>query len=245
MNASRTRRVQLALAADLPLDEAIRLYREVSPWFSVVKVGMSLFVEHGPRAVRAFAQQGAKVFLDLKLHDIPNTVELAAAQAAKLQVAFLTVHGAGGQGMLRAAVRGARRGARARGVKPPTLLAVTALTSLSAKDLMAMGCRAGVERFALQLAAAALEEDVRGLVCSPLEVKALRGKFGRAPFICTPGVRPGGAGPSDQRRTGTAARAVEEGADLLVVGRPIYEAKDPSRAAEGLAQEVAGAFFRR
>ena len=159
------------------------------------KVGLSLFVEHGPAAVAAFQKLGAKVFLDLKLHDIPNTVELAAARAGALGVALLTVHAAGGAAMLKAAMRGAREGAKAQGHEAPRVLAVTVLTSLSAEDVAAVGLTGTPEAAAQRLARLSVDAGVDGLVCSPREAESLRRLLGPSPFLCTPG-----SGPRARRR---------------------------------------------
>ncbi|MBF5042561.1 orotidine-5'-phosphate decarboxylase [Aggregicoccus sp. 17bor-14] len=231
-------RSRIALAADLPLAEGLALYARVAPHVGYAKVGLSLFVEHGPAAVRAFQERGAQVFLDLKLHDIPNTVELAAARAAALGVAFLTVHASGGDPMLRAAMRGVRAGAQAAGCAPPRVLAVTVLTSFSPPELQAVGLEGGPEAAAARLAALAVGAGVDGLVCSPREVEGLRRSLGPAPYLCTPGIRPEGAARGDQARAETPAYAVKAGADLLVVGRPIYAAPEPLAAARAIAEEV-------
>lgn len=234
-------RARIALAADLPLAEAQALYEKVSPYIGVVKVGLSLFVEHGPSAVRAFTDAGAQVFLDLKLHDIPNTVQLAASCAGELGVCYLTVHAQGGEGMLRAAVAGAQEGAGKKGVAPPKILAVTVLTSLSEEDVWALGYREKASDVAKGLAQLAESAGVDGLVCSPREAEALRKSLKRKLLLCTPGVRPSGAARGDQARSETPTFAVKAGADLLVVGRPIYAAPDPVAAAKALCEEVAGA----
>jgi len=234
-------RERLALAADLPLDEGLRLYEQVAPHVGYAKVGLSLFVEHGPSAVAAFQKRGARIFLDLKLHDIPNTVELAAARAGALGVSLLTVHAAGGEPMLRAAVKGARAGAHAQGHAPPRILAVTVLTSMSAEDVADVGLPGAPEQAALRLARLAVRAGVDGLVCSPREAEAFRREFGAAPFLCTPGIRPAGAALGDQSRAETPAFAVRAGADLLVVGRPIHAAAQPLDAARAIALEVSSA----
>jgi orotidine-5'-phosphate decarboxylase len=240
MDASPAR-ARLALAADLPLEEGLRLYQQVAAHVAYAKVGLSLFVEHGPAAVAAFQRLGARVFLDLKLHDIPNTVELAAARAGALGVSLLTVHAAGGEAMLRAAVQGAREGARGQGHPAPRVLAVTVLTSLSAEELAAVGLAGAPEEAALRLARLAVGAGVDGLVCSPREAASLRRELGPGPFLCTPGIRPAGAARGDQTRAETPAFAVRAGADLLVVGRPVYAAAEPLAAARAIADEVSAA----
>src|SRR3954468_7005322 len=173
---------------DGALQPGLELYRRVSAHAGVAKVGLSLFVEHGPRAVEAFRALGARVFLDLKLHDIPNTVELAAARAASLGVSLLTVHAQGGSAMLRAALAGAADGAAKAGVPPPRLLAVTVLTSLSDEDVHALGYPAPASDVALALSDVAVGAGVGGLVCSPREAALLRRRHGAAAFLCTPGI---------------------------------------------------------
>lgn len=234
-------RDRLALAADLPLPEAEALYRNVASSVGWVKVGLSLFVEHGPRAVEAFAKAGARVFLDLKLHDIPNTVELAAARASALGVSLVTVHASGGVAMMEAAQRGAARGAEKAGLSAPRILGVTVLTSMSEAALLAVGVSASPADQVVRLAQLAHQAGLRGLVCSPREAAALRAIFGADTFLCTPGIRPAGAELGDQTRVETPWSAIRAGADLLVVGRPIYEAADPRAMAQALEAEVATA----
>jgi orotidine-5'-phosphate decarboxylase len=232
-------RERIAWAADVPLDEALRLWRLLRPHIGVVKVGLSLFVEHGPAAVRAFRDAGAQVFLDLKLHDIPNTVELAAARASTLGAALLTVHASGGEAMLRAAVTGAGEGAaKAGGVAPPRVLAVTALTSLDDGAVGALGFGSSAAGMAERLAEAAVRAGVGGLVCSAREVPVLRSRYPEL-FLCTPGIRLPGAATGDQLRTETPSGAIRAGANLLVVGRPLHGAPDPAAAARVLEAEVA------
>jgi orotidine-5'-phosphate decarboxylase len=234
-------RSRLALALDVPLPDAQALYEKVAAHVGWVKVGLSLFVEHGPGAVRAFTERGAKVFLDLKLHDIPNTVLLAATRAGALGVGVLTVHAQGGAAMMAAAVEGAKDGAQKAGVPAPRVLAVTVLTSLTAEDLWRIGYQDGAAQVAGQMGRYAAEAGVDGLVCSPREVKAIRQAAPRPLFLCTPGIRPQGAAAGDQARAETPSFAAKEGADLLVVGRPIYGAGDPEAAARAICDEVAAA----
>nr|WP_281247978.1 orotidine-5'-phosphate decarboxylase [Stigmatella erecta] len=231
-------RERLALAVDMPLEPGLALYSRVAPFMGYAKVGLSLYVEHGPAAVTAFQKLGGRVFLDLKLHDIPNTVELAAARAGALGVALLTVHAAGGEAMVKAAVKGAREGAQRQGHPPPRVLAVTVLTSLSAADVADIGFSSAPEAAAQRLAQLAIRAGADGLVCSPREAEGLRRLLGPSPFLCTPGIRPAGAEPGDQARAETPAFAVRAGADLLVVGRPVHTALEPVAAARALAQEV-------
>lgn len=227
-------RDHLALAADLPLVEGVNLYCKVRDHVGVAKVGLSLFVEHGPAAVEAFKLEGAKVFLDLKLHDIPNTVELACERAARLGISYLTVHASGGLQMLRAAVEGAKRGAALSKQPAPKVLAVTVLTSLDGPALQSMGIKDTPEVQVERLAALAKQVGVDGVVCSPREALALRKALGLSFFLCTPGIRPAGAEVGDQARAETPESAIRSGSDLLVVGRPIYGAPDPVAAAQAI-----------
>ena len=232
---------KLVLAADLPLDLAQRLYAEVAAHFGVVKVGLSLFTEHGPKAVETFRKLGARIFLDLKLHDIPNTVALASQHAAAMGVDYLTIHACGGKAMLCAALEGAAKGAALGGHCPPRLLAVTVLTSMDKAGMEAIGLQGEVSSQAERLALLSREAGVTGLVCSAEEVSALRQRLGSQMLLCTPGIRPSGSEKADQSRVQTPRQAILSGADLLVVGRPVYEAKEPALAASLLAAEVVDA----
>ncbi len=234
----------IALAADLPLPEAIALYDEIKAYVGVVKVGLSLFVEHGPAAVTAFTSRGARVFLDLKLHDIPNTVELAAKAAGGLGVSFLTVHASGGEHMVRAAVDGASAGAKAAGLPAPRILAVTVLTSMDDPTLQSVGVEDPALLQVERLAALSAKAGAGGLVCSAREVSDVRRVVGPELVLCTPGIRPKGAASNDQARVETPASAIEAGATLLVVGRPISQAKDRAAAAKAIHDEVVAALGR-
>jgi orotidine-5'-phosphate decarboxylase len=200
----------------------------------LLKIGMELFTALGPKAIELVHEQGERVFLDLKFHDIPNTVASAVRAAARLGVELLTVHAAGGSEMLRAAV------AAARSITPsPAVIGVTILTSLSDADLASIGLQGPTASSVERLAEVALSAGLDGLVCSPQEVGMLRKRFGASPWLITPGVRPAGAALNDQQRIATPAAAIAAGADLLVVGRPITQAKDPAAAAEAIAREIA------
>jgi orotidine-5'-phosphate decarboxylase len=224
---------------DVPLDEGTALYGRVKSHAGYAKVGLSLFVEHGPRAVQAFKALGAKVFLDLKLHDIPNTVELASARAASLGVSLLTIHAQGGAAMVRAAIAGAADGAAKAGVPAPRILAVTVLTSLSDADVAQLGHQGTAFEAAQRLADLAVGAGASGLVCSPREAATFRKRFGASLFLCTPGIRPASASAQDQARAETPRFAVQAGSDLLVIGRPITSAKDPVAAASAIVAEIA------
>ena len=194
----------LAWAADVPLDEALRLWPQLSPSVGVVKVGLSLFVEHGPPRCAPSGQQGAAVFLDLKLHDIPNTVEAAAAAAGALGAAYLTVHASGREEMLRAAVRGPRAGRRGR-VPPPRILAVTALTSLVDAEVAALGFGRSAAEMAARLAEVAVRAGVRRAGLLGAGSGGAVAPLARV-FLCTPGIRPAGAAAGRSGPGGDAGR---------------------------------------
>lgn len=222
------------------MDDATRdLIRHLAPKVGAIKVGLELYTAEGPRAVEAVKAAGGRVFLDLKLLDIPNTVRAAARAAARLGVDFLTVHASGGEAMLFDAWQGAVEGAGTG--RPPTLLAVTVLTSLDAADLAAVGMQGSPEDAVLRLGRLAITANIPGLVCSPLEVGTLRRALGRDPLLVTPGIRGAESLPDDQRRTMSPRQAVEAGSDYLVIGRPILTAPDPIVAAELISQQIAAA----
>lgn len=231
-------RDRIALAVDLPLPEGIAAWEQVAPYVGVAKVGLSLFVEHGPRAVEPFLQRGARVFLDLKLHDIPNTVELAAQRAGALGVSYLTVHASGGAPMIKAAVMGAAEGAARAGHQTPTILAVTVLTSMDAATLADLGVTRPPDAQAAHLAELAVKAGATGLVCSAREVVQVRARVGANVTLCTPGIRPTGSASNDQSRTETPAAAIAAGADLLVIGRPITAAPDMIAAARAILESI-------
>lgn len=197
------------------------------------KVGMQLFTAEGPQIVRDLIKSGRRVFLDLKYHDIPNTVAGAVSEAAGLQVAMLTVHAGGGGKMLRAAVDAARA------ANPSTMvLAVTLLTSLGAPDLETMGVRGGVKDHVLRLAALAISCGCHGVVTSAREAPDIRKELGDDFAIVTPGVRPAGTEFRDQVRVVTPAEAIAAGATHIVVGRPITEAADPAAEARAILGQI-------
>src|ERR1700687_3746474 len=195
------------------------------------KVGMQLYTAEGPLVVRDLVASGRKVFLDLKYHDIPNTVGAAVREAAQLGVSMLTVHASGGSKMLRAAVEAAQ--------KPGLLvLAVTVLTSLDDVELGKIGLRGGALDQVLRLAALALSNGCKGIVASALEAAALREEFGQDFTIVTPGVRLAGSGPNDQARVVTPAEAISARGSHIVVGRPITEASDPAAEARAILGQI-------
>lgn len=231
-------RARLAFPLDYPnLDRARRGAEQIRGSVGVLKVGLELFVAEGPKSVSLGRELECDVFLDLKLHDIPETVERAVASAAALGVRFLTLHASGGARMLEAAARRAQRENTAL-----VLLAVTVLTSLDSSDLTATGVSGGTAEQTLRLAHLAQQSGVNGLVCSVAEVARLRAELGPDAVLVTPGIRlAGAAGGDDQKRTGTPADAIRAGSTLLVVGRPIRDAVDPAAAAHAVLCEIAEA----
>jgi orotidine-5'-phosphate decarboxylase len=196
------------------------------------KVGMQLYTAEGPQVVRDLIESGRRVFLDLKYHDIPNTVACAVTEAGKLGVSMLTVHGAGGGRMLRAAVDAAK-------IYPGLMvLAVTVLTSLDGNDLEKIGIRGSVEDTVLRLASIALANGCQGVVASAREASTLRAELGTGFAIVTPGVRPAGTDVGDQVRVVTPEEAIASGATHIVVGRPITEAADPAAEARAILGQI-------
>ena len=204
------------------------------------KIGKRLFTAEGPSIVRALVDQGSRVFLDLKFHDIPNTAASAAAEAAKLGVWMLNVHASGGSLMMRAAADAARETAAANGIQAPLVIAVTVLTSMNDAALQETGVRGPVLEQVLRLAALAQASGLDGVVASPQETAPIRARCGPEFAIVTPGVRGGtaAAASDDQERTLAPAEAIAAGASYLVVGRPIVAAQDPRAAAERIASEI-------
>jgi orotidine-5'-phosphate decarboxylase len=203
----------------------------------IYKVGMQLYTAEGPQVLRDLVDSGRRVFLDLKYHDIPNTVASAVREAAQLGVSMLTVHASGGEKMLRAAAEASRilAGVHAR---PLQILAVTVLTSMDESDLHQTGVSGTLLDQVLRLASTALDAGCAGVVSSAREVNALRTKLGQDFLIVNPGVRPAGSDHGDQARVVTPAEAIQAGATHIVVGRPITAAKDPAAAARGIQQEI-------
>ncbi len=229
---------ELILALDRPtLAEGLAVLDRLPDAVRFVKVGLELFISEAPPALRTLRDRNQNIFLDLKLHDIPNTVGRAVTVAAGMGAALLTVHAGGGRAMLEAAAA-ALKPIRARGAPTPKLVAVTALTSLGPDDLPTLGIRRGLPEHVLALGELALASGLDGLVCSVHEAACFRKRFGAAPILVTPGIRPQGDAAGDQKRAATPAMAVRAGASFLVVGRPILDAPDPRAAAEAILREM-------
>jgi orotidine-5'-phosphate decarboxylase len=228
-------RARLIVALDVSTAAAAqKIVAAVGDSARIYKVGMQLYTAEGPQIVRDLIASGRQVFLDLKYHDIPNTVGAAVKEAAKLGVKMLTVHAAGGGKMLRAAVEAARNTNAS-----TMILAVTVLTSLDSRDLDHAGVRGSVVDQVSRLAALAIANGCHGVVASAQEAAALRAELGDDFLIVTPGVRPVGSGNGDQARVVTPAEAIASGASYIVVGRPITEADDPAEEAREILAQMA------
>jgi orotidine-5'-phosphate decarboxylase len=215
------------------LDYARQLAERVRPHVGGLKLGLEFFNAHGPDGVRGFEGSGLPVFLDLKYHDIPNTVAGAASAAATLGVSILNVHAQGGAAMMRAALEAAKS------VSPSTkVIAVTMLTSLSDEDLPSVGLAPPVADQVLRLASLARQCGLDGVVCSAHEITRLRAELGEDFLLVVPGIRPSGSAVGDQRRVMGPAQARDAGANILVIGRPITGATDPAQAAREIAQSL-------
>jgi len=230
----RDARERLIVALDVSTAAAAqKIVAAVGDSARYYKVGLQLYTAEGPQVVRDLVGSGRQVFLDLKLHDIPNTVGAAVKEAARLGVSMLTVHAAGGGKMLHAAVDAARNTNAC-----PMILAVTVLTSLDSRDLEHAGVRGSVVDQVSRLAALAIFSGCHGVVASAQEAGTLRSEFGDDFLIVTPGVRPAGRGHGDQARVVTPAEAIASGASFIVVGRPITEALDPAAEAREILAQI-------
>ena len=235
---------KLIVALDVEsAEEALRLFGELRGEAGMFKVGSQLFTTAGPDFVRGLVREGARVFLDLKFHDIPNTVAGACREAVRLGVALFNVHAAGGAEMMRRASDATAEEAARLGVKKPDLIAVTVLTSMDDAGLSETGvAAAGVEEQVRRLARLADAAGLDGVVASPHEIEPVREAVGRAGFlVVTPGVHPTASAYEDQKRVMSPSEAVRAGADFIVVGRAILNAEDPARAARAVVEEVSGA----
>ena len=218
-------------------EEAVAKVKEIGEAISFYKIGLELFTAEGPDVVKAVKDLGKRVFLDLKFHDIPRTVERAVKSGGRLGVDLMTIHSVGGKAMIKAAAEAAAEF----GEKGPKILAVTVLTSLDQNDLCDVGIcgRTPAEQVAA-MAKFATENGAHGLVCSPKEVGALSKALKAGTLFITPGVRPAGSALGDQKRVATPADAVRDGATHLVVGRPILAAENPALAARAILEEIKG-----
>jgi orotidine-5'-phosphate decarboxylase len=220
------------------LAKAEAMGRALAPFCGGLKLGLEFFSAQGPQGFKAMAALGAPIFADLKYHDIPNTVAGGIRAIAKTGVAIVNVHAAGGQAMMEAAAKAA---ADAGGAARPKIIGVTVLTSLDDSDMTATGVRSGAAEQALRLAALARASGLDGVVCSPHDIAAIRRECGQDFMLIVPGVRPEGAALGDQKRVMNPKEAHRLGADVLVIGRPITDAADPTNAARAIRDSLLGA----
>jgi orotidine-5'-phosphate decarboxylase len=226
-------------ALDVPTaEQALHLTKQIAPAVGAFKIGSELFTSVGPGIVHRIRDTGAAVFLDLKFHDIPNTVAKAVASALRLDVQMLTIHTSGGMEMMRAAEESAQKAALQSGRNAPLVLGVTVLTSSDANTLSEIGCEPNPGRQVERLACLAVKAGLRGLVCSPLEISLLRQVLPAQVQLVTPGIRTGTEKADDQKRTLTPPEAMAAGANWLVIGRPIYAADNPRAAAERILESL-------
>ena len=238
MLSEQEARDAVIIALDMSREEALDLCDKLSGKARWVKVGMTLFYAYGPSIVEEMYERGFKVFLDLKLHDIPFQIEGAAKSASLVGADLLSIHGLGGAQMIQGGRKGVEAAAQECGRERTKLVAISVLTSMDAKALQSIGVNDPVEDEVRRLAQLAVGAGADGIVCSPQEASAMRELLGPDAIIITPGVHPAGADVGDQKRIATPARAIEAGASKLVVGRPITKAEDPVAAFEQIVAEL-------
>jgi orotidine-5'-phosphate decarboxylase len=232
-------RERLIVALDVDTSEqATDLVRQLAGEVGMFKIGKQLFTHAGPQAVRQIQDLGGEIFLDLKFHDIPNTVAKAAIEATRLGVKMFNVHASGSLEMMRMTVKEVKRVCRQQNLRKPIMLAVTVLTSLNQDDLQRVGVERKVADQVVRLALLTKEAGMDGVVASPHEVADIREACGRRFVIVTPGIRPPDGNFNDQQRVMTPQEAVRGGVDYIVVGRPIIEAKDPIAAARAIVADM-------
>jgi len=228
------------VAIDTPdIDKALALGKSLKGKVGGLKLGLEFFMANGPQGIEKISALDIPIFLDLKLHDIPNTVSGALRSLAPLAPAFITLHSQGGAAMMEAAAKTVAAEAEKQDIPRPLLLSVTILTSLDGDDLQAQGGDGDVGAQVGRLAQLAKSSKIDGIVCSPFEVAAMREALGEDAYLIVPGIRPTGSAAGDQKRVMTPKQALNAGADILVIGRPITQAEDPAKAATTIAAELA------
>lgn len=238
MNLSARDKLVLALDVD-DLESAIKLVEKLKDYVGVFKVGSQLFTAEGPKIVQVINKSGGKVFLDLKFHDIPNTVARAAEVATKLGVYIFNVHTSGGYELMKGAAEAAKKTSLALGIRKPVILGVTVLTSINQEILeKEVGVKRDLKEQVVRLAKLAQTAGLDGVVASSQEISQIRNACGDDFLILTPGIRPADSALNDQKRVMTPKEALKKGADFLVVGRPIRNASDPVRAAKKIVKEM-------
>lgn len=241
MKIAAKERLIIALDVETPR-EARELFAALKDYAGMFKIGSQLFTAAGPKVVREIIEAGGRIFLDLKFHDIPNTVARAGVEAARLGVSIFNIHAMGGSEMMRRTVWEVREAVARENFTPPLIIAVTALTSADSLALLEVGLSSNVEQQVERLARLAAACEMDGVVASPHEVSLVRTAAGREDFIVvTPGVRPYGVGHGDQKRVMTPGEAIRAGANYLVIGRAILEAPDRIRAADEIIKEIEAA----
>ena len=223
---------KIIIPLDLDYANAVKLAQELDPKICRLKIGSQLFTSSGPKIVKEFSNLGFDIFLDLKFHDIPNTVYEAVKSSADLGVWMVNVHASGGREMLDAAKK-ALDGYK----NPPLLIGVTLLTSLSEESLIDIGLTSLPEQV-LRLAGLVKEMGLNGVVCAPSDITSIKNKFGKEFLTVTPGIRPSKSNLNDQRRVATPSEAIKSGSDFIVIGRPITESKNPCSALERIHKEI-------
>lgn len=231
-------REAVIIALDMSREDAIALCDKLAGRARWVKVGMTLFYRYGPAIVNEMRERGFKVFLDLKLHDIPFQIAGAAYSASLCGADILSIHGLGGADMIAQGRAGAEKGALERGAERTKLIAISVLTSMDQEALSSIGVTDSVANEVERLATLACDAGADGIVCSPQEAASMRALLGPEPLIVTPGIRPAGADIGDQKRISTPAAAIAAGASKLVVGRPITQAGNPVAAFEAIVEEL-------
>lgn len=230
---------KLIVALDVDTKEkALEVVEKLKKEVRMFKIGSELFTSCGPDIVKAVKEKGCEIFLDLKFHDIPNTVAKASIAATRLGVSIFNVHSLGGCDMMKKAAESARDEAKRLKIKAPKVIAVTILTSMDENNLKKIAIFDSMDTQVARLAGLALESSLDGVVASPAEIKLIRKKAGADFLIVTPGVRPSWAAKGDQKRVATPKEAIEDGASFIVVGRPIIEAPDPVEAARKILKEI-------
>lgn len=230
-------RERIIVALDTDAHTALALARTLQGKVEWLKVGMTLYYAEGPEIVTRLRDMGFRIFLDLKLHDIPHQVEGAAREISRLGASMFTVHASGGRDMMAAAVKGACESSQECGIDTPDVIAVTVLTSIDDAVLGEIGVADSSVAQVERLGQLAKDAGVQGVVCSPLEAASMRALLGPEALVVTPGVRPAGSDAGDQSRIATPRAAVEAGASHLVIGRPITSAEEPGAAVDRIAKE--------
>ncbi len=221
------------------IDAALQLAYELKPHVGAFKLGLEFFTANGPKGIRRITEEGMPVFLDLKFHDIPNTVAGAVRAAVALDVFMLTIHTSGGLAMMQAAKEAAVETAKRLGKKPPMVVGVTVLTSMDVKDINDVGVPdKEVATQVVRLAKLAKEAGLDGVVCSPHEIELIRGELGKDFVLVTPGIRPASSEGDDQKRVLTPREAIEKGSTYLVIGRPITQMPQPAEAAKAIVAQL-------